>query len=96
MGLTFLAFFWFAGVAVAVALCVRLTGRHGTMYGFAIAAVCLIALQMLYVTAQTACPAETCGSLGALLDRIRLTLGSLTIAGLAVGFWLARRVLPAD
>lgn len=94
MGLIFLGFFWFAGMAVATALPLVLAVRHGVMLAVGIAILCLVALQGLHGAAHLACTPGPCGNLPPLLDHIRLTLASLTALGLAAGLcagWMIRR-----
>lgn len=93
MGLGLLGAFWFAGVAVGVALTISMVARGGTWVAMAMVAASLVALQALHVTAQGACLAGDCGSLAPLLDRIRLVLASLTAAGAVAGLWVGHRVL---
>jgi hypothetical protein len=91
MGLIFLGFFWFAGVAVATALPLVLGGRRAVVPAFGIAVACLLALQGLYSAAQAACATGGCGDLGPLLDHIRMVLATLTVLGLVTGLgagWL--------
>lgn len=94
MGLFFLGFFWFAGMAVATALPIVMGARHGVAMAFGIAILCLVALQGLHSAAGVACDRGNCGDLSALMDHIRLVLASLTGLGLVVGLgaaWLIRR-----
>ncbi|MFN3937680.1 MAG: hypothetical protein ACK4KW_08890 [Gemmobacter sp.] len=91
MGLYLLGFFWFAGVVFAVALARRTLPRHGVTLGLGIVAAGLAAMQGLHLAANTACPPETCTALPPLLDRIRLTLTALSLAGAGVGLWLGGR-----
>ncbi|KPP80946.1 MAG: hypothetical protein HLUCCO07_12140 [Rhodobacteraceae bacterium HLUCCO07] len=94
MGLFFLGFFWFAGMAVATALPIVMGARHGVALALGIAILCLVALQGLHFSAGLACAGGACGDLGALMDHIRLVLASLTGLGLVAGLgaaWMIRR-----
>ncbi len=94
MGLFFLGFFWFAGMAVATALPVLMGARHGVALAFGIAILCLVALQGLHSAAGVACDRGNCGDLGALMDHIRLVLAGLTGLGFVAGLgsaWVIRR-----
>ncbi|MBE0452712.1 hypothetical protein [Roseovarius autotrophicus] len=92
MGLTFLAFFWVAGVTIAVALGMGLGGRRGPLLGVAIAGVALLAILVLFATVGWVCEGTDCGGLSALMGRLRLLMGALTAAGLGLGLWLGARV----
>lgn len=93
MGLTILAFLWFAGMTVAVALAVRAGGPRGILRGLGVVLACLALLQVMHLAAGQACRPGNCGDLGLLLDRIRMTLGALTLVGGLVGVLMGLRVL---
>lgn len=93
MGLNILAFLWFAGMAGAVALAVRAGGQRGVFRGILGVFACLALLQIMHLAARQACLPGNCGDLGLLLDRIRITLGALTLAGGGVGGLLGLTVL---
>ena len=92
MGLAFLGFFWFSGIAVAVALSVRMGGRYGNWLGLGVVLACLMLMQLMHLSAARACLVGNCGELGLLLDQIRLALGGLTLGGAVAGFWIGLRL----
>jgi hypothetical protein len=65
--------------------------RGGILAALVFAAAALAALQALYLAGGSACPAGGCGGLPELLDRIRITLAVLTVAGVGAGLWLGGR-----
>ncbi|PKQ10417.1 MAG: hypothetical protein CVT70_19825 [Alphaproteobacteria bacterium HGW-Alphaproteobacteria-1] len=93
MGLNILAFLWFAGMAGAVAFAVRAGGQRGVFRGIWVVLACLVLLQIMHFSANHACMPGNCGDLGLLLDRIRITLGALTLAGGGAGVVLGLYVL---
>jgi len=92
MDLTFLAFFWMAGVTIAVALASAMGGRRGPALGLALAGIGMAAILLLFAAVAGICAGTDCGGLVALMGQLRLVTAALTLAGLGLGLWLGARV----